>query len=1507
MLSLLGVIFYVFSAQERSNAEYYSEASKERSDPSLDADTLFDWALEQIIVGTDPRLKNSVLWGSRYSLLSNALGHGLHRPSTDMQPYNGAGVNIIYDAPQLVSGNYVIGVDQNRNGLVDDPTVNPSETDNRYLLNYVDSPAAQNLYERPMLNVPQGDVGYTYPDNNNIFLAYVGKVRDNSGNVHRVVKPSYLLPGILRTASGAPNANWYQDPSTGGRVMRAHPSHVFVPPTSSPGTPVSRYLTQLEAAGFGPTIKGFPFAPMDPTYDTNPMGAGQVYTTGRMGAYSYVDLAGNLSNEPVEFDYDNDGDGFRESILIDLDFPPQQDSSGNMFVPLFLVTIHDLDALLNLNIHGNLAKVLYSQADLNLANVPVSNQLNPFGTDNASGTFSFISKSNLGIGPAEVNPLWALNARAGTDNTNAAIFTQHQKFFLNSPVPASGASFSPSWGETANMEFLWSKIGRLQFGSAAIDDLYPGAYGDMATLYQAYTSGTLSDVGGLSLPRPGIPLQDDNGDVNEGQGIWPYFQQPLDYTGLGSYSLSQKQLDFVTVGLDKRIRYTNYDNSSRIAASSNILWGTIPDGQLPPQSAFMPKSLSQALRDDPYEIALYAPDRRDIDTPFSSEEMLYLQLSNTEINRLNVTSRLANLFPFNFARSTADNARGEFIRHKFTTESNDRKSFSFPLSARNEYTIDSQTGTAKFPPQFGSIPRYQTTANQEDPLRMAVRYLLEIEIGATQPINRLQRKLSINSLLAGNTTTTMGFRSLTPHPDDPGTTPISTTYPAPTLAPYPPPTSMPDAQEFWARRDRQYMARDIYVLLYLLGHGDDGTSPATDSNAGGTVYDDVRLAEMAQFAVNLVDAMDHDQVITRFEYDKDLSDGWNLDDDATTTSESNRDEVFGVERLDLSISEAMVVRASTSMSGNDHPASSHMDSADHTFAYMELYNQSPFDVKFDDKESWQVVIKPQGGAERRLSFKGGAGGITSGKQFSIGSPEADLGGSAPGKSIFKVDPAWTGGTPDFTKKETWIIPYQKALDLDLLDPTTPTSVFRVEDGAAAPNSLTTAGDWVSQLSGVPTNTAVTFQLRRRAHQTRSRMSPPTSATENDNPWVTVDEMTITSLGQFQLDTATDDSTELKKQLDKILGSRQRAQSLDSNSEAPHAKSDLEMGVGSVDNNSFGRQNSNASAATYWQPHFDRDYVSVMELLNLPVFGPSKLTSQLKDMWTDPKSQSPAASASAYFLVPNSTVKNRWHRVLEFLEVPTRTNRNLAVGSELAIPRVPGRINLNTIRHPDVLMALLDDTRVVSMNLTGDPEIPLLPDQVGDRDDWWNQFVRSRDTIDPYWELPANGGISVALPGLPIRPDSTIGRPFRSLADVSYTTSSGTKTPSVEDTILRSLPQDIGTANPRGLFEVGSDTEHTTGVLDPILRNRLLSKIHGNTTTRSNCFAIFISVKYFQAVVDPNPAANGAIRIGGPLNGKPAPEHRGFFVVDRSKLEQGKYSGAANYDFRAFINYRKTLE
>lgn len=1584
MLSLLGVIFYTFAAQERSNSEYYSEAAKERTEPSLSADTLFDWALEQIIVGTDPRLKNSMLWGSRHSLLSNALGVGVHRPG-DLHPFNGEGINVIFDS---TTGQ--IGVDQNHDGQI--------EPGNAYLLDWVDSPAARNAQEtRPWVK-PQPDVGYTYPDINNPFLCYVGKVRDENGQVHQVVKPSYLLPGLLRTATGAPLPSWYNSTTATTRSMRAHPNHVYVPPTTTNTTPPSRYLTDAEAVSLiGAGEYGFPFTPMASNYDTSPSGTGPVYTQGRMGPYSKISATPNAAapngDDPIEFDYDNDGDGIPESILIDLDFPAQQDSAGKLFVPLFLVTIHDLDALMNLSAHGNLAKVLYGPTDVSngMATTPVSNTGAPFGTDTSSGSFYYVSQSNLGLGPAEVNPLWALTGRVGTDGSGG-VFTQHQRFFGAAPQILTGSL--PPWGETANQELLWAKIGRPHYStSGSIQELLPGAYGEENLLYQAVSGGSLSAAGGASLPRPGISMQDDDGNLNDGQGVAPFFGHPLDFTGQGTYlsSGSSKQIAWLSQGPNRWISYSRYNNNSTSPSSSNVLWGQ--------RNSLMQNTLLQGNGDDPYEIAYYPTDKRAVDNLFDPDEMLYLQSNNSEISRMNVTSRLSKLLPFNFAKTTADNARGEAIRRKFTVISNDRKNYSLPYvnGGRSawEYTTDTaplggnlgpyvrnpNTNTLRFPPEFGAggtpVRRYSTIISgatapyTEDPFRPFVRALLEADVDFARSQASLQRKLSVNHLFTYDAATGQYmFRKLMPHPDDPGTASIATTYPAPMPnVPYPPTNST--SQEYWARRDRQQMARDIYVLLYLLGHGDDTVNTAATSNPnpsaatdGTTLYSDVQLREMAQFAVNVVDSLDRDSVMTRFEYDKDLSDGWNLDDDPFSPAESaaygtgssnynasypndgaSRGEVFGIENHDLTLNEALVINTVALNSGNasdTNPGCTPFDdTTSRNFAYVELFNRSPFDVAFTNSEEWQVVLKKEGtGAfERRVSLGNGAGTITSGGLFTIGSADYTESSVMTGRSTFRVDPAGMSGMAFQRIAPTSNI--TSATGIDLVDEATSGSLTgkaRIENQAGS-DLTSTAGSWAAGFGGMsPSDPNLKVVLRRRAHPTRSRLA---STDVNDNPWVDVDTMSIT-VGTFSLaDTGAPGSGSMAmnvtSQLEN-LPSRERPEPLNRSGEQVYPTSS-----GSNIYNSLLVTNNNPSnpppaTFTIWQPHFDRDFASVLDLLLIPVFGPAELTREMRAAQKDTLEGQitdqlgvgavGAKLAAAKFMVPEDPsnysnaspsryLDNRWHRVLEFLEVPTRTNSNLGIGSDLTIARVPGRVNWNTLRHPECLGGLIDDSNTLTLRIDGtdntgapyhpaDPEAGELFDRFeGTGRNWWDQFVRSRDPIDPYWQ--SSIGIEVPLPGLPG------SKPFRSLATVGYTSLAGVRHASVQDTILRALPSDV-TAVPdpmatagtrRRLLEIGNLTEHNSSSVDPLIRYRLMSKIANNSTTRSNSFAIFVSVKYFSAAADP--ANNGAIRIGGPYNGKQEPEHRGFFIVDRSKLEQGQYSGLPTYDFRTFVEYRKTLK
>jgi hypothetical protein len=178
------------------------------------------------------------------------------------------------------------------------------------------------------------------------------------------------------------------------------------------------------------------------------------------------------------------------------------------------------------------------------------------------------------------------------------------------------------------------------------------------------------------------------------------------------------------------------------------------------------------------------------------------------------------------------------------------------------------------------------------------------------------------------------------------------------------------------------------------------------------------------------------------------------------------------------------------------------------------------------------------------------------------------------------------------------------------------------------------------------------------------------------------------------------------------------------------------------------------------------------------------------------------------------------------------------------------------------------------------------------------------------------GITMPLPGMPPIFNGTVlsrrSQPFRGFGFMGTGPVGGTvngPSQSIEHTLFRSLLLDgtddtvVGRAR-RRLFEVGNQTEHNNATVDPYTRHRLLSKIIGNTTTRSNVFLVWISVDFFEAVEVPY-GTDQVIRVGGPLN-PPLPGHRMFGVIDRSIAEQ-TYKTGTGFNYKQMVLFQKTIE
>ncbi len=983
-----------------------------------------------------------------------------------------------------------------------------------------------------------------------------------------------------------------------------------------------------------------------------------------------------------------------------------------------------------------------------------------------------------------------------------------------------------------------------------------------------------------------------------------------------------------------------------------------------------------------------------------------------------------------------------YLSWLFSADTNNDGKLEFPPDFTNEVDLD-YSGNLNYTDLLGntrgtniedlngsgSRNSNKIAGTALDPFRAPLRQLLTVERGNTTT-PRKQMKLDINQVLVyddtgtGQTVTT---RPLTPHPGEDvngngaldigigedlngngildilPSTAINTGWYAYNLPAYPPTTQ--EQKEFWARYDRQLMARDIYVLLYTLGGSKDNLDYRAD-NSSNALYTDAQMQEMAQFAVNVVDALDPDEVITRFEYDKNLHDGWGLGDnpyhtDDETTLATNlgissqagqRGVVYGVEAQKLTLSEFLAIKApkveDASSNEVNHDATEYNDEKDRYFSFIELRNANHQIVSFEN-DAWQIRLEPRTDAamisgdysnldnltpdpvlndthKRRVTLRSGS--VGGGGVFNLRSAgdneDTDPMSSMPRPSYFRVDPNFAGGTPAYTT----IAPRDTstpAIDLITDDDT---ADFLMTSEADTVTPISTRGDFLNSSNtdpgGTPNFSSLTFivRLMRRAHPGRNAPATNNAVDNADNPWVEVDSMVVTGMEEFELQESSMSSA-IQSQLNQ-LRSFERAQPLHArgSGEASHAAGSAGSGYRA---NTVGSTNSNTGTGNLgadglpgqdmvdddndgdiddasergwafsddrprfdiWQPHFDRDFASIVELLSVPVIGPNRVTRDLAtesgvqtrtdtsttvDRANDvrfagvQKFLDPSGPDDTDFSDPAPTCDdNRWYRILEFLEVPTRIHHQL--GNPLADPRVPGRINLNTIRHPAVLAALLDDADAFTMDMTGSAVHPqLVANHLGG--DWWREFTESRDARD------------LGLTNDPHIPGTPGSRPFRSFDYATGFTSTGTVNNLRENTIFRSLPADISSPNPnpRLLFELTTGAEHlgSAGVnkIDVHTRNRLLSKIAANTTTRSNTFVVFMSVAYFEASGAGTTTYGSPVEIGARLSPfDPArtvnqPDYRGFFVIDRTRAEQAFEPSTGQFDhWKRLVRYRHQVQ
>lgn len=1743
LLAFTGMVFFAFSSQERSAAEYFAEAAKNEVD---ELDNVWDHPLRQIISGTNnqPSERFSILGGDgrRHSIVTNMVG-------SDLSPYSGEGI-------KLVTEGGLPGVDLNWNGVASD------EPQNQSLLNYVDSPAVWNGSTRRTDVPPAPDVDYTYPDINNMFLAYKGwAIRDNAdGTVERVpiIIPSFMRPALLKTAAGngfgnhdAPtDIDWAQafngtnrlTAKLGQRSFRPHPSHIVGNPET--GAVAFRYLTDTEAASLGILSGGFPFIPED-NLAGQPGGLNGV--RGEMGVWT-----GSVP-DAYELDADNDNDGLREGIWIDTHFPVQEyvdgSSTTKMYVVLHSFTIYDLDGLINLTVHGNTGRW-----DRN-------GSVSGLGSSTVPAT-QMMSTSGLGLGPNEVNPLWALRANV-TNLKNGGLSTYdlvRAQFAYHYGINPTAATFNEL--SQANMEWFWLMAGRASVNATGtMEDIFVGRWGEANRLYSTYRNGGSFLV--ADLPRPGqsgnvqntlssgtryggglttngMDGFDDNLDSRDGEqnissGRTRAFGTPMDYAGVGRITRGEVGAydsatgTFATTGADSisglardiRLPVLHHDTSSSgperylrflqyslgrdvDTTASKYIFGQngTSNNLLNATDDLLVSPALDPLFEDPLE-SIFDPDlsKGDFDSIFGPQDLFALHLAAIDISSSpdDISLRLKDLAPYSLDDANAPFSFNEQttpgVRSRFTTLSNSLHRFlgrspfggdgkpgiagvddnsdnsidnladltdpstSFVAGVMTqkggdtddvnrawEFSADTDgmgTGSGgfpngdgfyEFPPSFldaAATTPLETKGlpySSTDPFRPQVRRMLQLESGENRGLTG-QMPLSPNHILdvERNAQTPeegtpaflrymqragMRFRPLTDHPQaSEGNNVLSLnnipTWSSSTPVAFPPQT--PAEREFWARRDRQKLARDIYVLLYTTGGAaTTGTiiknyTMANDVTAvpGASLYTHAQLRRMAQFAVNLVDAMDSDNVVTKFEYDKNLGltpgglGGWNMDDNPyaanavdaaagynedTASTDVNvtgngmypedgleRGVVYGVEAQELAFSEVFAARSPDfGMSGTDSPKTRHSDTAgDLNFLQIELQNVRPTPVPLattvtgttnEEQAIWQLA---------RFDRTTGPGMQSKTPDQMLTLMEGNL--PVAGADLFTIAMSAKPGDESNTNPTGWgtadlYIDHDDDADFELVAPDIGSASVTAADTVTNKCSLdvlypshngrwlatgnsTVPGQLLESLNvvnyggntdyglAVPTQGKKGFDLvlRRRLNPNMPRL--PLS----QNPWVEVDRTAVAFKDLFadmsgtmtlQLNQAPSDERE--ELLDNRTSTYPLTQTGDPSPQAWRFNT-----VGSSIN--VATANTTTGSFDLIQYHFDREYASTGELLGLPLFGPNLLTArsdrarhapypQVFDVYaTNNPSGTPdpkwLSSAESMFLQPNfpnsnSWDDNRWYRLLQFVEVPSRVHRML--GNYLAQQKIPGKININMVRHREVLAGLLDNPYLANVPKLADANGNLAEDgpfmtsnPLLDGRDTWRNFVTDRDGASVTgWDPAAGASRQFFLPGTPN------ANPFRSFSSGG---SGVAVTNDVERTLLRRRSDDIADANlnsNRHWLELADISLHeypnrsTVGQMpNATTRHQILSKIMNNTTTVSNCFIVYGTAAYFEAYEDPT---TGLVRVGGRLDldgdgDETNDQQRAVFVIDRTDAFEAYDPGSGDFDWKRLVKARATID
>ena len=238
------------------------------------------------------------------------------------------------------------------------------------------------------------------------------------------------------------------------------------------------------------------------------------------------------------WDVDNDGDGFMDSVWVDLGMPAQASPDGQLYKPLFAILCVDMDGRLNLNAHGCLAQInsdpTNPSGDYYVAPTPSTGQQFAAGTVEVRGQ---------GYGPSEINLGALFSSPLANSNAYQALLTgttDWQGRYGQETAPVPGRSGADTLGQKRWFNYTYSTG-----YSAGTSD----AYASPPDL-----QGTIA----VGLDLAGRPLWDQSYCGQAGADN-PYELNPVDRTTRGAVNTSGEDVLFSSAELERILRCYDRD------------------------------------------------------------------------------------------------------------------------------------------------------------------------------------------------------------------------------------------------------------------------------------------------------------------------------------------------------------------------------------------------------------------------------------------------------------------------------------------------------------------------------------------------------------------------------------------------------------------------------------------------------------------------------------------------------------------------------------------------------------------------------------------------------------------------------------------------------------------------------------------------------------------------------------------------------------------------------------